>query len=34
MPTLLKGSRIAEVFADEAGTEIWSLVMLAERLDK
>ena len=28
------GSRIAAVFADEAGTEIWSLVMLAERLDE
>jgi arginyl-tRNA synthetase len=27
------GSKIAELFADEAGTEIWSLVMLAERLD-
>jgi arginyl-tRNA synthetase len=28
------GSRIAAVFADEPGTEIWSLVMLAERLDE
>jgi arginyl-tRNA synthetase len=28
------GSRISEVLADEAGTEIWSLVMLAERLDE
>ncbi len=28
------GTRIAEVFADEAGTEIWSLVMLAQRLDE
>ncbi len=28
------GSRVSEVFADEAGTEIWSLVMLAERLDE
>jgi len=27
-------SRVSEVFADEAGTEIWSLVMLAERLDE
>jgi arginyl-tRNA synthetase len=27
-------SKIAEVFADEAGTEVWSLVMLAERLDE
>ncbi|HSS19303.1 MAG TPA: arginine--tRNA ligase [Pyrinomonadaceae bacterium] len=27
-------SRIAEVFADEAGTEVWSLVLLAERLDE
>jgi arginyl-tRNA synthetase len=26
-------SKVAEVFADEAGTEVWSLVMLAERLD-
>jgi arginyl-tRNA synthetase len=25
---------IAEVFSDEAGTEIWSLVMMAERLDE
>ena len=28
------GLKIAEVFADEAGTEIWSLVMLAERLEE
>ena len=28
------GSKVSEVFADEAGTEIWSLVMLAERLDE
>ena len=27
-------TRIAEVFSDEAGTEIWSLVMMAERLDE
>jgi arginyl-tRNA synthetase len=27
-------SRISEVLADEAGTEIWSLVMLAERLEE
>ncbi len=27
-------ARIAEVFSDEAGTDIWSLVMLAERLDE
>lgn len=27
-------SRVTEVFADEAGTEVWSLVMLAERLDE
>ena len=27
-------SKMAEVFADEAGTDIWSLVMLAERLDE
>jgi arginyl-tRNA synthetase len=26
------GGRVSEVLADEAGTEIWSLVMLAERL--
>jgi arginyl-tRNA synthetase len=26
--------RISEVFADEAGTEIWSLVMLAEQLEQ
>lgn len=26
--------KISAVFADEAGTEIWSLVMLAERLDE
>jgi arginyl-tRNA synthetase len=28
------GSKISEVLADEAGTEMWSLVMLAERLDE
>ncbi|MEK6283852.1 MAG: DALR anticodon-binding domain-containing protein [Acidobacteriota bacterium] len=28
------GGRISEVFADEAGTEIWSLVTLAEQLDQ
>ena len=28
------GSTVSEVFADEAGTEIWSLVLLAERLDE
>ncbi|MFN2514990.1 MAG: DALR anticodon-binding domain-containing protein [Pyrinomonadaceae bacterium] len=27
-------SRVSEILADEAGTEIWSLVMLAERLDE
>lgn len=27
-------SKIARVFSDEAGTEIWSLVLLAERLDE
>jgi arginyl-tRNA synthetase len=27
-------SKVAEVFGDEAGTEVWSLVMLAERLDE
>jgi len=27
-------SKVSNVFADEAGTEIWSLVMLAERLDE
>jgi arginyl-tRNA synthetase len=27
-------SKISAVFEDEAGTEIWSLVMLAERLDE
>jgi arginyl-tRNA synthetase len=27
-------TKIADVFADEAGTDIWSLVMLAERLDE
>jgi arginyl-tRNA synthetase len=27
-------SKISEVLLDEAGTEIWSLVMLAERLDE
>ena len=26
--------KLAQVFSDEAGTEIWSLVMLAERLDE
>ena len=26
--------KLTEVFSDEAGTEIWSLVMLAERLDE
>jgi arginyl-tRNA synthetase len=29
-----EGSKVSNVFADEAGTEIWSLVMLAERLDE
>ncbi len=29
-----EGAKVSEVFADEAGTEIWSLVMLAERLDE
>jgi arginyl-tRNA synthetase len=28
------GSKVSDVFADEAGTEIWSLVMLAERLEE
>lgn len=28
------GAKVSEVFADDAGTEIWSLVMLAERLDE
>ncbi|HLN98827.1 MAG TPA: arginine--tRNA ligase [Pyrinomonadaceae bacterium] len=28
------GSRVSEVLAGEAGTEIWSLVMLAERLEE
>ena len=28
------GSKVSDVFADEAGTEIWSLVMLAERFDE
>ncbi len=28
------GQKISEVFADEAGTEIWSLVLLAERLEE
>jgi arginyl-tRNA synthetase len=28
------GSKVSEVFADEAGTEIWSLVMMAERLEE
>jgi arginyl-tRNA synthetase len=27
-------SKISEILSDEAGTEIWSLVMLAERLDE
>jgi arginyl-tRNA synthetase len=27
-------AKVSEVFGDEAGTEIWSLVMLAERLDE
>ena len=27
-------AKMAEVFADEAGTDIWSLVMLAERMDE
>ena len=27
-------TKLLEVFADEAGTDIWSLVMLAERLDE
>jgi arginyl-tRNA synthetase len=27
-------SRLAEILADDAGTEIWTLVMLAERLDE
>ncbi len=27
-------AKVAEVFSDEAGTEIWSLIMLAERLDE
>ena len=27
-------TKMAEVFADEAGTDIWSLVMLAERIDE
>jgi arginyl-tRNA synthetase len=27
-------AKLVEVFSDEAGTEIWSLVMLAERLDE
>ncbi|MEP6913402.1 MAG: DALR anticodon-binding domain-containing protein, partial [bacterium] len=27
-------SRVSEILGDEAGTEIWSLVMLAERLDE
>lgn len=26
--------KVAEVFADEAGTDIWSLIMLGERLDE
>ena len=28
------GLKVSDVLADEAGTEIWSLVMLAERLDE
>jgi arginyl-tRNA synthetase len=28
------GAKITTVFGDEAGTEIWSLIMLAERLDE
>lgn len=28
------GGRVSDVLADEAGTEIWSLVMLAEQLDQ
>jgi arginyl-tRNA synthetase len=33
-PETAAGSRVAQVLGDEAGTEIWSLVMLAERLDE
>ena len=29
-----KGGKVSEVLGDEAGTEIWSLVMLAEQLDQ
>jgi arginyl-tRNA synthetase len=32
--TQVAGSKVSAVLADEAGTEIWSLVMLAERLDE
>jgi arginyl-tRNA synthetase len=32
--TQVAGSNVSAVLADEAGTEIWSLVMLAERLDE
>ncbi|HAF14529.1 MAG TPA: arginine--tRNA ligase, partial [Blastocatellia bacterium] len=28
------GAKVSEVLAGEAGTEVWSLVMLAERLDE
>jgi arginyl-tRNA synthetase len=34
MSTPESGAKVSAVFADEAGTEIWSLVMLAERLDE
>jgi arginyl-tRNA synthetase len=34
MTTPESGEKVSAVFADEAGTEIWSLVMLAERLDE
>jgi arginyl-tRNA synthetase len=33
-PAKVETSRISEVLAGEAGTEIWSLVMLAERLEE
>jgi len=33
-PTQGADSKVSEIFADEAGTEIWSLVMIAERLDE
>jgi arginyl-tRNA synthetase len=33
-PTAEEASKIAEVFSDESGTEIWSLIMLSERLDE